>query len=85
MFRVVIIFNYIQMKFSLEKKFFDGCEDIALECAGFLHGLGIDTTVMVRSRCLKSFDQVITGENVTSICFLFNAVCVRSLESKEQL
>ncbi|KAL8578778.1 Thioredoxin reductase 2, mitochondrial [Nucella lapillus] len=30
---------------------------IALECGGFLTGLGLDTTIMVRSRCLRSFDQ----------------------------
>lgn len=32
--------------------------DVALECAGFLTGLGFDTTVMVRSICLRGFDQV---------------------------
>ncbi|XP_021374605.1 thioredoxin reductase 2, mitochondrial-like isoform X2 [Mizuhopecten yessoensis] len=30
---------------------------IALESAGFLTGLGFDTTVMVRSICLRAFDQ----------------------------
>ncbi|XP_064459204.1 thioredoxin reductase 2, mitochondrial-like [Ornithodoros turicata] len=30
---------------------------VALECAGFLRGLGLDTTVMVRSICLRGFDQ----------------------------
>ncbi|XP_060067353.1 thioredoxin reductase 2, mitochondrial-like isoform X2 [Ylistrum balloti] len=30
---------------------------IALESAGFLSGLGFDTTVMVRSICLRMFDQ----------------------------
>ncbi|CAL1290279.1 unnamed protein product [Larinioides sclopetarius] len=30
---------------------------VALECAGFLNGLGFDTTVMVRSICLRGFDQ----------------------------
>ncbi|XP_011671183.2 thioredoxin reductase 2, mitochondrial [Strongylocentrotus purpuratus] len=30
---------------------------VALECAGFLHGLGFPTTVMVRSICLRGFDQ----------------------------
>ena len=29
---------------------------IALECAGFLTGLGYDTTVMVRSVLLREFD-----------------------------
>ncbi|XP_076367400.1 thioredoxin reductase 1 isoform X2 [Tachypleus tridentatus] len=30
---------------------------VALECAGFLTELGFDTTVMVRSICLRGFDQ----------------------------
>lgn len=30
---------------------------MALECAGFLHGLGYDVTVMVRSVLLRGFDQ----------------------------
>ncbi|CAC5419494.1 TXNRD [Mytilus coruscus] len=30
---------------------------IALECGGFLTGMGFDTTVMVRSICLRHFDQ----------------------------
>jgi hypothetical protein len=32
--------------------------DVALECAGFLTGLGFDTSVMVRSVYLRGFDQV---------------------------
>lgn len=31
--------------------------DIGLECAGFLHGFGYDTTVLVRSIVLRGFDQ----------------------------
>ncbi|XP_045595558.2 thioredoxin reductase 1, cytoplasmic isoform X2 [Procambarus clarkii] len=34
-----------------------GASYIALECAGFLEGLGYDTTVMVRSILLRGFDQ----------------------------
>jgi thioredoxin/glutathione reductase (selenoprotein) len=34
-----------------------GASYIALECAGFLKGLGIDVTVMVRSIYLRGFDQ----------------------------
>jgi len=34
-----------------------GASYIALECAGFLHGLNIDVTVMVRSIFLRGFDQ----------------------------
>ena len=32
--------------------------DVALECAGFLSGLGFHTGLMIRSSPLKSFDQV---------------------------
>lgn len=35
------------------------CSDVALECAGFLTGIGLDTTVMVRSIALRGFDQVL--------------------------
>jgi len=34
-----------------------GAAYIALECAGFLNGLGYDTTVMVRSMLLRGFDR----------------------------
>merc|ERR1712080_108252 len=34
-----------------------GASYIALECAGFLAALGLDTTVMVRSILLRGFDQ----------------------------
>ncbi|UYV65576.1 TXNRD3 [Cordylochernes scorpioides] len=34
-----------------------GASYVALECAGFLHGLGLDVTVMVRSIFLRGFDQ----------------------------
>uniref|UniRef100_A0A8D3E870 Thioredoxin reductase 2 n=1 Tax=Scophthalmus maximus TaxID=52904 RepID=A0A8D3E870_SCOMX len=37
------------------------CSDVALECAGFLTGVGMDTTVMVRSIALRGFDQQIAG------------------------
>ena len=33
-----------------------GASYIALECAGFLNGLGYDVTVMVRSVLLRGFD-----------------------------
>jgi len=33
-------------------------EDVSLEIAGFLSGLGFDTTVAIRSRPLRLFDQV---------------------------
>ena len=35
-----------------------GASYVALECAGFLAGIGLDVTVMVRSIFLRGFDQV---------------------------
>ena len=34
-----------------------GASYIGLECAGFMNGLGLDVTVMVRSILLRGFDQ----------------------------
>ena len=34
-----------------------GASYVALECGGFLAGLGIDVTIMVRSILLRGFDQ----------------------------
>ena len=39
-----------------------GASYIALECAGFLAGLGLDTTVMVRSILLRGFDRDIADK-----------------------
>jgi len=39
-----------------------GASYIALECAGFIAGLGFDTTVMVRSILLRGFDQDIANK-----------------------
>ena len=39
-----------------------GASYIALECAGFLKGLGYDVTVMVRSIFLRGFDQQMAGK-----------------------
>ncbi|XP_046871902.1 thioredoxin reductase 2, tandem duplicate 2 [Hypomesus transpacificus] len=38
-----------------------GASYVALECAGFLTGLGLDTTVLVRSIALRGFDQQMAG------------------------
>ncbi len=35
-----------------------GASYVALECAGFLAGIGFDVTCMVRSILLRGFDQV---------------------------
>lgn len=39
-----------------------GASYVALECAGFLAGLGLDVTVMVRSILLRGFDQEIANK-----------------------
>ena len=39
-----------------------GASYIALECGGFLKGLGVDVTVMVRSIFLRGLDQQITNK-----------------------
>ncbi|KAJ1163586.1 hypothetical protein NDU88_004043 [Pleurodeles waltl] len=39
-----------------------GASYVALECAGFLAGLGLDVTVMVRSVLLRGFDQEIASK-----------------------
>uniref|UniRef100_A0A0F8BLR8 Thioredoxin reductase 2, mitochondrial n=1 Tax=Larimichthys crocea TaxID=215358 RepID=A0A0F8BLR8_LARCR len=41
--------------------FVNGATDVALECAGFLTGIGLDTTVMARSIALRGFDQQMAG------------------------
>ncbi|NXD07280.1 TRXR2 reductase, partial [Nothocercus nigrocapillus] len=41
--------------------------DVSLECAGFLTGIGLDTTVMIRSIPLRGFDQVSTKHQMSSL------------------
>jgi len=43
-----------------------GASYVALECAGFLAGLGFDVTCMVRSILLRGFDQVGRERNDSS-------------------
>uniref|UniRef100_A0A1A8L1H9 thioredoxin-disulfide reductase (NADPH) n=3 Tax=Nothobranchius TaxID=28779 RepID=A0A1A8L1H9_9TELE len=49
------------LKNSPGKTLVVGASYVALECAGFLTGIGLDTTVMVRSVALRSFDQQMAG------------------------
>jgi len=39
-----------------------GASYVALECAGFIHGVGCETTVMMRSIPLRGFDQQMAGQ-----------------------
>lgn len=34
-----------------------GASYVGLECAGFIHGFGYDTTVLVRSEVMRNFDR----------------------------
>ncbi|KAJ8380214.1 hypothetical protein SKAU_G00009920 [Synaphobranchus kaupii] len=49
------------LKESPGKTLVVGASYVALECAGFLTGVGLDTTVMVRSIALRGFDQQMAG------------------------
>ncbi|KAK5910398.1 hypothetical protein CesoFtcFv8_004236 [Champsocephalus esox] len=49
------------MKTSPGKTLVVGASYVALECAGFLTGIGLDATVMVRSIALRGFDQQMAG------------------------
>lgn len=49
--------DLFSMKSSPGKTLVVGASYIALECAGFLAGLGFDVTVMVRSILLRGFDR----------------------------
>ena len=56
-----------------------GASYVALECAGFIHGTGYETTVMMRSIPLRGFDQQMAGQIKTymqenGIAFLERAV-----------
>ncbi|CAB3409673.1 unnamed protein product [Caenorhabditis bovis] len=49
--------DLFQLPYSPGKTLCVGASYVSLECAGFLHGLGFDVTVMVRSILLRGFDQ----------------------------
>ena len=50
--------DLFSMKAFPGKTLIVGASYVALECAGFLAGLGFETTCMVRSILLRGFDQV---------------------------
>ena len=57
------LFIFSDDLFSLEnspgKTVIIGASYVALECAGFLAGIKLDVTVLVRSILLRGFDQVL--------------------------
>ena len=50
--------DFFSMRSAPGKTLIVGGSYVALECAGFLAGLGYDVTCMVRSIFLRGFDQV---------------------------
>lgn len=65
-----------------------GASYISLECAGFMHGLGVDVTVAVRSILLRGFDQQLAeqiGENMERSGVRFLGTTVASKIEKESL
>lgn len=49
--------DLFSLSYSPGKTLVCGASYISLECGGFLHGLGYDVTIMVRSIFLRGFDQ----------------------------
>lgn len=49
--------DIFSLKESPGKTLIVGASYVALECGGFLHSLGYDVTIMVRSILLRGFDQ----------------------------
>jgi hypothetical protein len=74
---VLKISNFSDDIFSLKyhpgKTLCVGASYISLECAGFLNGIGVDTTVLVRSILLRGFDSVSTIR-VSVFCCWWNLV-----------
>ncbi|NXK85864.1 TRXR2 reductase, partial [Formicarius rufipectus] len=54
---------YMELFFSISLT--GASPDVSLECAGFLTGIGLDTTVMMRSTPLRGFDQAQMASLVT--------------------
>ena len=53
-----------------------GASYVALECAGFINGLGHDVTVFMRSIPLRGFDQDCAGRIGLSACNMLECICV---------
>ena len=62
--------DLFSLPYSPGKTVIVGASYVALECAGFLRGLGYDVTVLVRSILLRGFDQDIAekiGQNMAEL------------------
>jgi len=53
--------DIFSLPYNPGKTLFVGASYIALECAGFLRGIGLDVSIMVRSIFLRGFDQEVAG------------------------
>ncbi|VDN10644.1 unnamed protein product [Dibothriocephalus latus] len=49
--------DLFSLSYKPKKALLVGASYVSLECAGFLHSIGVDVTVMVRSIFLRGFDQ----------------------------
>ena len=56
-----------------------GASYVALECAGFIHGVGFDTTVMMRSIPLRGFDQQMAGQVTAYLTLTLTLTRTRTL------
>ncbi|KAL1521954.1 hypothetical protein AB1Y20_021600 [Prymnesium parvum] len=54
--------DLFSMRTSPGKTLVVGASYVALECAGFIHGVGLETKVMMRSIPLRGFDQQMAGQ-----------------------
>jgi thioredoxin reductase (NADPH) len=59
-----------------------GASYIALECGGFLNGLGNDVTMMIRSIFLRGFDRQVANKlaeymHKKGVKFIRNAIPIR--------
>ena len=69
------IFVFVLLRFLTDRSL-TFLLDVSLECAGFLKGLGFDTSVMVRSILLRGFDQV---AHIFSMLIVSVAIIIRGM------
>lgn len=80
--------DLFSLKYNPGKTLCVGASYVSLECAGFLKGLGLSVTVMVRSILLRGFDQQMANQiggnmEMHDIKFLRGAVPVEIRKIKD--
>jgi len=81
--------DLFSLKYNPGKTLCIGASYVSLECAGFLKGIGLDVTVMVRSILLRGFDQQMANivgdymEKKSNIRFLRNSVPIEISRIKD--